>query len=95
MSMVGVQGIEPRMPKATDLQSAEVTNASRHPLILVPDVRIELTANALSRHCSTTELIGQNKHTTYHIVLRMSGRILADLRSNDLLLPLRQRGVRP
>jgi hypothetical protein len=25
----------------------------------------------------------------------MSGRILADLRSNDLLLPLRQRGVRP
>ena len=83
--MVGVQGIEPRMPKATDLQSAEVTNASRHPLFLVPDVRIELTTNALSRHCSTTELIGQNKHTTYHIILRMSGRVLAVPRGNDPL----------
>ena len=29
--MVGAQGFEPRMPEATDLQSAEVTNASRHP----------------------------------------------------------------
>ena len=29
--LVGAQGFEPRMPKATDLQSAEVTNASRHP----------------------------------------------------------------
>ena len=25
------QGIEPRMPEATDLQSAAVTNAARHP----------------------------------------------------------------
>ncbi len=28
---MGTQGFEPRMPEATDLQSAEVTNASRHP----------------------------------------------------------------
>ena len=26
-----IQGFEPRMPEATDLQSAEVTNASRSP----------------------------------------------------------------
>ena len=26
------QGFEPRMPEATDLQSAEVTNASRSPI---------------------------------------------------------------
>ena len=29
--MVENQGFEPRMPEATDLQSAEVTNASRSP----------------------------------------------------------------
>jgi len=31
--MVGGLGIEPSMPEATDLQSAEVTNASHRPLI--------------------------------------------------------------
>jgi hypothetical protein len=30
-NMVGDQGIEPRMPKASDLQSGAVTNAARHP----------------------------------------------------------------
>ena len=34
--MVGSQGIEPRMPEATDLQSAAVTNAARYPILAVP-----------------------------------------------------------
>ena len=29
---MGNQGVEPRCPKATDLQSAEVANASRYPI---------------------------------------------------------------
>jgi hypothetical protein len=31
--MVDNQGIEPRMPKATDLQSAAVANAARYPCL--------------------------------------------------------------
>jgi hypothetical protein len=42
--LVEIQGFEPRMPEATDLQSAEVTNASRSPN-LVDAVRVELTQN--------------------------------------------------
>ncbi len=41
--MVEIQGFEPRMPEATDLQSAEVTNASQSPYILVPPAGFEPT----------------------------------------------------
>ena len=40
--MVGSQGIEPRMPEATDLQSAAVTNAARYPSVLTKQIGIIL-----------------------------------------------------
>ena len=50
--MVENQGFEPRMPEATDLQSAEVTNASRSPY-LVGRAGFEPTTNRLKVYCST------------------------------------------
>ena len=44
--LVEIQGFEPRMPEATDLQSAEVTNASRSPN-LVDAVGVEPTQSYL------------------------------------------------
>jgi hypothetical protein len=34
-NMVGGQGLEPRMPKAPDLQSGAVTSSARHPNYLL------------------------------------------------------------
>lgn len=36
IKLVGDQGFEPRVPEATDLQSAAVANAARHPKLLTP-----------------------------------------------------------
>ena len=50
MRVVDDQGIEPRMPEATDLQSAAVANAARCPC-LAHRTRFEPVIYAVKRRC--------------------------------------------
>jgi hypothetical protein len=69
--MVGDLGVEPSMPKASDLQSGAVTSAARHPyLTMAGDVRIELTTTesksvVIPFHQSPIKLGSENRNRTY------------------------------